>query len=238
MKRFYLTESQIENAFIDGDEYNHIKNVMRMRVGERFIAVGDATCDYIFEIKEMGKTSARLNFIEKYENKSNPKINIMVVQALAKGDKLDLVTEKATELGATSICPIYLKNCDVKEGSGKLARLARIAISATKQCGRSKPLEVLECVNLKGLQQLMGQFDLVVLANEREDTKPLIEVLTENKNAKSIMIIVGPEGGFCEEEINAMVDSGAKSVTLGRRILRTETAGLYMLSVINEIFNN
>jgi 16S rRNA (uracil1498-N3)-methyltransferase len=149
-----------------------------------------------------------------------------------------LVTEKATELGATSICPIYLKNCDVKEGSGKLARLSRIAISATKQCGRSKPLNVLDCINAKNLGEVLKDFELVILANEREDNKKFIDVLVENKQAKSIAIIIGPEGGFTSEEIELIVSLGGKSVSLGKRILRTETAGLYMLSVINEIFDN
>lgn len=239
MKRFYLDENQIQNATIDGDEYNHIKNVMRMKVGDRFVAIGDSSgFDLVFEIAEMGKNSAKLKFIEKFENKANPKLNIMVVQALAKGDKLDLVTEKASELGATSICPIYLKNCDVKEGSGKLARLSRIAISATKQCGRSKPLKVLDCINSKNLGEILKDFDLIILANEREDDKKFIDILQENKQAKSIAIIVGPEGGFTSEEIDLIISLGGKSVSLGKRILRTETAGLYMLSVINEIFDN
>ncbi|MBP3630632.1 MAG: 16S rRNA (uracil(1498)-N(3))-methyltransferase [Clostridia bacterium] len=239
MKRFYLTENQIKNNIIDGDEYNHIKNVMRMKSGDRFIAIGDPDgYDLIFELGDLGKSSATLKFIERQENKSNPKLNIMVVQALAKGDKLDTVTEKATELGASAICPIYLKNCDVKEGSGKLARLSRIAISATKQCGRSKPLQVYECVNLKNITALLNSYELIILANEKEDNKPLIEVLNENKTAKSIAIIIGPEGGFTSEEIETIIALGGKSVTLGRRILRTETAGLYMLSVINEIFDN
>ena len=239
MKRFYLTEEQIKNKIIDGDEYNHIKNVMRMRQGDQFIAIGDREgFDIVFELAELGKSSAKLNFVGKRENKANPTINIMVVQALAKGDKLDTVTEKATELGASSVCPIYLKNCDVKEGSGKLARLSRIAISATKQCGRSKPLEVMDCVNIKTLENVIKGFDLIVLANEREDSKNLIDLLVENKDAKSVAVIIGPEGGFTSEEIKKIVSMGAKSVSLGRRILRTETAGLYMLSVINEIFKN
>ncbi len=239
MKRFYLSENQIQNAIIDGDEYNHIKNVMRMKAGDRFIAIGDPSgFDLVFEIAEIGKNSAKLKFVEKFENNANPKLNIMVVQALAKGDKLDLVTEKATELGATSICPIYLKNCDVKEGSGKLARLSRIAISATKQCGRSKPLNVLDCTNAKMLGEVLKDFELVILANEREDNKKFVDVLVENNQAKSIAIIVGPEGGFTSEEIELIISLGGKSVSLGKRILRTETAGLYMLSVINEIFDN
>ncbi len=239
MRRFYLSKEQIDGCYIDGDEYNHIKNVLRMRVGDKFIAVGETDgFDIVFEITEMAKSSARINLVEKNKNLVNPKLNIMVVQALAKGDKLDLVTEKACELGATSILPIYLKNCDVKEGSGKLPRLARISISATKQCGRSTPLEIKECANLKTLEAELKDFDLVILANEREDTMPLLETLNHNENAKSIAIIIGPEGGFTEEEINTIISYGAKSVSLGKRILRTETAGLYMLSVINEVFDN
>ena len=239
MRRFYLSKEQVEGCFIDGDEYNHIKNVLRMRVGDKFIAVGETDgFDLVFEIVEMTKGSARLNLVEKKENLVNPKLNIMVVQALAKGDKLDLVTEKACELGATSVLPIYLKNCDVKEGSGKLQRLARISISATKQCGRSTPVEIKECANIKTLESHIKGFDLVILANEREDTMPLFDTLKSNANAKSIAIIIGPEGGFTEEEISTIVSYGAKSVSLGKRILRTETAGLYMLSVINEVFDN
>ena len=239
MKRFYLSEEQIASRTVDGEEYNHIKNVMRMKEGDSFIAVGDpGGYDLVFELAEMGKSLAKLKFVERRENYKNPKLNVMVVQALAKGDKLDIVTEKATELGASAICPIYLKNCDVKEGSGKLARLSRIAISATKQCGRSKPLKVLECATIKTLCEVLKGFELIILANERENSNPLLQVLTENQKAKSIAIIIGPEGGFTDLEIDEIVKMGAKSVSLGKRILRTETAGLYMLSVINEVFDN
>ena len=88
------------------------------------------------------------------------------------------------------------------------------------------------------MERCLKDFDLVILANEREDTRPLLETCKSNAGAKSIAIIIGPEGGFTEDEISTIVSYGAKSVSLGKRILRTETAGLYMLSVINEVFDN
>lgn len=238
MRRFYLTADQLRSCTVDDEEFRHM-SVLRMGVGDRFIGLSDnSTMDNVYELTDISKKSATFKFVEQIENHANPKLNIVVFQALAKGDKLETVTQKATELGASGICPLYLKNCDVKEGSGKVNRLDKIAISATKQCGRSLVPKVLDTINIKGLENTLSDFDLIILANEREDKLPLIDVLNQNKSAKSIAIIVGPEGGFTDEEIEKIISLGGKSVTLGTRILRTETAGLYMLSVINEVLDN
>lgn len=238
MRRFYLTEEQLRSGMVDDEEFRHM-SVLRMSVGDRFIGISaNSDMDNIYEITEITKKSASIKFVEQLENHANPKLNIVVFQALAKGDKLETVTQKATELGASAICPLYLKNCDVKEGSGKVNRLDKIAISATKQCGRSRVPKILDCVNIKTIEKALSGVDLIILANEREDRLPLLEVLNQNKSAKSIAIIVGPEGGFTDEEIDKIISLGGKSVTLGKRILRTETAGLYMLAVINEVLDN
>ncbi len=238
MKRFYISKEDLLTGIIQGDEYNHLKNVLRMAIGDQFIAICNDEYNYICEIMALGKNSGTFKVLRKELNTSNPKINITLIQALAKGEKLELIAQKASEMGATSLVPIYLKNCDVKQNTGKLSRLYKIAIGASKQCGRSTILNITDCITIKQLPELFKTFDLVIFANEREDNTSLHQVLSKTQDAKNIAILIGPEGGFAPQEIEHINILGATSVSLGSRILRTETASLYTLAVVSDYYKN
>ena len=235
MKRFYIPKEDFDNCQITGDEFNHLKNVLRMKQGDEFVAICNDEYNYHCEIISLEKHSAIFKIKNKEINNQNPKIKIDLFQALAKGEKLDLITQKSTEIGVNSIYPIYLKNCDVKQNTTKVLRLEKIAISACKQCGRSLVPTINECITIKELESLSKKYDLVLIANEREETLPILDCLQQYKSAKNIAIVIGPEGGFTSEELE-FLSNFSKSITLGSRILRTETAPIYMLSVLSAFY--
>ena len=235
MKRFYIPKEDFDNCQITGDEFNHLKNVLRMKQGDEFVAICNDEYNYHCEIIFLEKHSATFKIKNKEINNQNPKIKIDLFQALAKGEKLDLITQKSTEIGVNSIYPIYLKNCDVKQNTTKVLRLEKIAISACKQCGRSIVPTINECITIKELQKLSSNYDLILIANEREKNQPLLDCLQQNISATKIAIIVGPEGGFTDEELD-IITSFSQSITLGTRILRTETAPIYLLSVLSAFY--
>ena len=237
MKRFYLNNEQFITKTIDGDEFNHIKNVMRMNKGDEFIAfIGDEK-DYICTILEIKKDRLFFKIDSEKQNPSNPKISIALFQSLAKGEKLELIAQKTTEIGITDFYPLYAKNCDVKPNTTKINRLEKIVISACKQCGRSVIPTIHPITTILESTTILKEYDLILFANETEKESRIYDILSKNKTAKRIALIVGPEGGFTPEEI-ALYSSIAHSVSLGSRILRTETASIYLTSIINDFYRN
>lgn len=237
MKRFYLTEQEFNSSIIEGEEYNHIKNVMRMTKGDSFIAFINNEKDYECTITEITKKGIAFNVIKEFKNNQNPKIQIDCFQALCKGEKLELIAQKLTEIGVSSIYPLYIKNCDVKPNTTKIGRLEKIVVSASKQCGRSLLTKIENIVTLDQMIKLFNYYDLVLFANEREDNKSVYEVLSKYKKAKKIAYIIGPEGGFTEAEIETL-KKVSESVSFGPRILRTETASIYLASILNDFYRN
>jgi len=237
MKRFYLTEQEFNSGTIFGEEYNHIKNVLRMKEGDLFIAFINTEEDYTCKITSIDKKEIRFEVVSSSKNVANPKIQIDVFEALAKGEKMELIAQKLTEIGVSNIYPLYIKNCDVKPNTTKTQRLEKIIISAAKQCGRSKLTFVHEIVDFKKSLNILKNYDLVLFANETEHKATIYDLLTKHKNARKIAYIIGPEGGFTPEEIEEY-KKVAKSVSLGKRILRTETASIYLASILNDFYRN
>ena len=237
MKRFYLTNEQFTTNTIDGDEFNHMKNVMRMNSGDKFIAFIGDEFDYECTINEIKKNYISFSIDAQVLNLKNPKLKIDLFQSLAKGEKMELVTQKCTEIGIRTIYPLFVKNCDVKANSNKPARLEKIVISACKQCGRSQLTEVKTILTLQEALPLLKTYDLVLFANETEQSTRIYDQLEKNKNAKSIALIVGPEGGFTPDEIEQL-NKISTSITFGSRILRTETASIYLSSIVCDYFRS
>lgn len=233
MKRFYLDKETSDKLTIEGELYNYMKNVLRLKVGDSFIAFSGDEFDHSCEITKIGKGYIEFKFAMRHYNVCNPTIKMDLFQALAKGEKLELVTQKATEIGATNLYLMHTQNCDVKIDTTKPKRLEKITINACQQCGRSSLLNILEPKELPELLPLLSDYDVVLFANISEDSKLIYEVLNKYKPFQSVACIVGPEGGFSPEEIELLAGV-AESVTLGKRVLRTETAGLYMLSIVND----
>lgn len=228
-----------KTIILDGDEFHHLSNVMRSRIGERVCLFnGDGTF-YFGNVKTIAKKHAEIDVTEKIKSESEPEIELSVYQALAKGDKLSLIMQKITEIGASELCLFESKFCDVKSNTHKQERMDSIAISASKQCGRASITKSSGIFTIKQIAEQIRDFDAFYVAYENKDGLTLVSDLENNKSSlKKVAIMIGAEGGFSEEEINLLEESGAKIVSLGKRILRTETASIVSAGIIMQILEN
>lgn len=236
MYNFFVEPEKIRNnkIAITGKDYNHIVNVLRMKQGEKFFVCNQETGEsFLTELEEITKNEVICKVISKNEsNESN--VNITLFQGIPKSDKMELIIKKSVELGVKAIVPLQMKNCigRIKNEDKKLTRWNLISESVAKQSKRNIIPKVKNQINEKELLEDLKSFDLVLIAYENENKTSLKKVLKENKEAKNIAIIVGPEGGITEEEVSMLEKAGAKSCSLGKRILRCETAPIAMISMI------
>lgn len=238
MYQFFVEPSQIQDKkiIITGSDVNHIKNVLRMKPGEEIaVSNGIDGREYRCGIEEFAEDTVvcTLRFI-KEEGVELP-AKVYLFQALPKADKMELIIQKAVELGAYEIIPVAAKRCvvklDEKKAAGKVNRWQGIAEAAAKQSRRGMVPVVHMPVSFQEALGLAGDMDVRLipyeLAKDMEHTRSVIEAV---QPGQSIAVFIGPEGGFEESEIQAALSVGIEPVTLGRRILRTETAGLTVLS--------
>lgn len=239
MPKFFVDKNAIsgDTAKITGQDANHIIRVLRMSEGDGLVICDGEGTDYSAEIDGFSDGAVSLTLKEKMTCESETDIKVTIFQCLPKGSKMDLIIEKCTELGVSEIVPVASKYCVVKiedaaKEAKKTAKWQKTADEAAKQCRRGVIPKVSGVVTLKDAAKTVKDFDLLIAAYELEDKTSLKDVLTQNKGAKKVGIFIGPEGGFDEEEIDILTQNGAKAVTLGKRILRTETAGLSVLSCV------
>lgn len=243
MPKFFVAENQINNNKITiiGNDVNHIKNVLRQKSGDK-ITICDISKeqDYLCEIDKIEEKSIDCNIIEKLENNTESNVKVTIFQGLPKADKMELVIQKSVELGAYDITPLQMKRCVVKlnekDKLKKIQRWQKISEVAAKQCGRNIIPKINNIVNVKDVCNLCNEYDIVLIAyeNEKENTlkKELKNLKKLDKEEIKVAIIIGPEGGIAPEEIEMFEENGAKIITLGNRILRTETVALSVLSII------
>lgn len=246
MPKFFVKEEQINNQKIkiQGTDVNHIKNVLREKVGSELIICNEKTGqDYLCEIKEIKEENIICNIKEKLLNNAESNIKVTIMQGLPKADKMELIIQKSVELGVNNIIPIEMKRCVVKlkdkDKIKKIERWQKISVVAAKQSGRNIIPEINQVENLKNICETFENYDIVLLAyeNEKENTikNELKQLKEKNQNKNEdvkIAILIGPEGGITEEEVEIARKKGAKIITLGKRILRTETVALNVLSII------
>lgn len=243
MPKFFVNEEQInENKIqIIGSDVNHIKNVLREKIGNKITICNTSTTqDYICEITKIQEESIHCNIIGKLETNVETNIKVTIFQGLPKSDKMELVIQKSVELGVYDITPVEMKRCVVKlnekDKIKKIQRWQKISEVAAKQCGRGIIPKINDVVNIKNICNLCKEYDIVLLAyeNEKENTiKQELENIKEiNKDELKIAVIIGPEGGIDNSETKQLSEAGAKIITLGKRILRTETVALNVLSII------
>ena len=237
-KRYYTEQQLKENStiIIDGEEFHHMTNVMRSRVGDKICMFNGDGNFYFAEIVAISKKQAEIKINRKEVSKNEPKGKIAVFQALAKGDKMSLVMQKITELGATDMCLFESEFCDVKSNTHKQERLDSVSVSAAKQCGRATIVETSGIYKIKEVADMIKDYDAFFVAYENEDGHTLCDSLLKNKETlKNVAIMIGAEGGFAESEIKLLKDNGADIVSLGSRILRTETASIACTALISQI---
>jgi len=235
-KRFYVLKDDIANDEVTlcEDEHQHLSKVLRLRVGDNVECFEDGGNILSCQIVEISKNSTKLKVIDKEPCLQNPKINLTLFQGLPKLDKLEFITQKVTELGVKRIIPFSSKFCIAKENLNKIERLNKIVISACKQCGRTLLTEIVPPKKFDEMLKVLCEFDVVLFANECEKTMSLKDVFNKvDKKIDSVAIIVGSEGGFSKEEIERLESlKNVFSVSLGKRILRTETASVSLSSLV------
>lgn len=240
MQRFFVEPHQIEEEnhciHIIGSDVNHIKNVLRMKAGEELWISDGGEKEYHCRIESL-EEEVLLHILYAQEPDYELPNRIYLFQGLPKADKMELIIQKAVELGAYSVVPVETKRCvvklDAKKADKKIQRWQQIAESAAKQSKRMLIPEVHGVMTYKQALEFAKELDICLvpyeLAKGMKETK---EILAGIEPGKSIGIFIGPEGGFEESEVAAAMESGAHPITLGHRILRTETAGLAILSVL------
>ena len=245
MPRFFVKTEQIQNETITilGEDVKHIKNVLRKDKGDKIeICNQENGKTYNCQINNIGNNSIIAKIIEQIEEQED-KIKIDIYQGLPKADKMELIIQKSVELGANAIIPVVMKRCvvkiDSKDETKKIVRWQKIAESAAKQSGRNEIPEIRHIATIEKISNLIiNEYDCLIVAyeNEKNNTikKELLKLkeILQEKGKINIALLIGPEGGLEEKDVELLKQSGAKIVTLGNRILRTETVALNMLSVI------
>ncbi len=240
MHHFFVSEDQLteDQVFITGSDVNHIRSVLRMKEGDVFkVRTGQDEKEYRCEITRIDEESvtARVMWIE--ENNVELPSKIVLYQGLPKSDKMEWIIQKAVELGAYRIVPVSMKRSVVQLSGGradkKVARWQAISESAAKQSRRMHIPEVSPILSFKEALADAKNLDHKILPYElAEGMTESRRILSEIKPGESVGIFIGPEGGFAPEEVELALTEGAKSITLGRRILRTETAGMTVLAAL------
>ena len=243
MHKFFTSKELInENVGkIIGDDVKHIMKVLRLTSGEKVVLNDCEGTEYLAEIDNVNKQEVTLNIIESIEGSNESDIRITIYQGLPKSQKMDLIVQKGTELGIYEFKPVITSRVDVKLKGDfkKLDRLNRISLEAAKQSKRTIVPKVSEPMNFDEVLDEMTSLDLMLVPYENAEgfgIKSLINNMKKENinlnNIKTVGILVGPEGGFEEDEIIKLKDKGAHIITLGKRILRTETAGFVAASLI------
>ena len=238
MYNFFISENDInENlAIIRGGDFNHIKNVLRMKIGEQLlVSVGGYSHLCEIECFDDGQVIAKI--IERDCKDASLPIEIYLFQGLPKSDKMELIIQKAVELGVSEIIPVEMKRCVVKlepkKADSKIARWQSIAESAAKQSKCTKIAAVKPVISFTGALEYAKALDALIVPYENKDgMKATLEALKQIKAGQKLGIMVGPEGGFEEKEIELATEHGAKIISLGKRILRTETAAITAMSML------
>ena len=243
MPKFFVTTNQIEGntIIIQNEDVNHIKNVLRARIDDTIdICDCETSKNYICKIEQIEEKNICCHIVEEIESHVEPHIQVSIFQGLPKADKMEWVIQKSVELGAYDITPVEMKRCVVKlndkDKIKKIQRWQKISEGAAKQSGRDRIPTINSIINIHTLCENIKEYDLVLVAYENEKVNTLKQELKKIKKDKhkemKIAIVIGPEGGIDKEEITKLKEQNAKIITLGNRILRTETVALNMLSMI------
>ena len=240
INRFFTDENIVDNQLVlKGDEVHHIRNVLKLKESENVICVKGSR-EYILSIKEMSKESIVFQVTGEIDTDSENPFSLTLFQATPKGDKTEFIIEKSTEAGATFLCVVNTSRSVAKLTNENIfkkeERYNKIAKSAACQSGRTVIPEVKCFLKLSDID--FSGYDLLILCYEDEDKTTLKKILTDNKDKKNIGVLIGPEGGIDKDEVAYLLKKGFLCASLGKRILRCETAGLYTIANINYELNS
>ena len=234
MRRFFAENADLScgSVSLTGDEARHIRNVLRMRAGDEVLLINGSGTECVARIASVSEQEVVLEVVQSRVCSAEPSAAVTLFQCFPKQGKMELIIQKCVELGVGAIVPTASKRCVVKPGGNdnKLVRWNKVSAEAAKQCGRASVPEVTAPVPLDKAD--FSLFDLVLIPYENETDTTLKKALRGRGNASKIAVIIGPEGGFEPKEVERVIEAGGVPVSLGRRILRTETAGMACLAQI------
>ncbi|MBR0348141.1 MAG: 16S rRNA (uracil(1498)-N(3))-methyltransferase [Clostridia bacterium] len=238
MFHFFVSPENISEQYIEivGNDVNHIKNVLRMKVGERFVANDGNGGSYCCSVSEIYDDRIVAEIEEGQLMSNELPVKLVLFQGLPKADKMELIIQKGVELGVSEIYPVEMTRCvvklDDKKKKGKTSRWQSISESAAKQSGRTVIPEIHEPVPFAEALKIAESFDLLLVPYECADSMAALrDKLSQVKSGMTIGIFIGPEGGYEEKEIEKAKAAGGEIVSLGKRILRTETASIAVLAI-------
>ncbi len=239
MHHFFVTPDQVGDGFcrITGQDVNHIRNVLRMKAGERIGIRDGISRNYICVLEEIGEQEITARIMKEEAGNSELSARLCLFQGLPKGDKMEFVIQKAVELGASEIIPVSTRRTVVKldgrKAEAKVKRWNAIAESGAKQSGRMVVPQVKSVMSFKEALAYAGKMDYNLIPYElAEGMEGTRRILAGIRPGMQVGIFIGPEGGFDVEEVEQAREAGLHPITLGRRILRTETAGMAVLSIL------
>ena len=239
MQRYFVKNEQINdnNVIINGQDYHHIKNVMRMKIGDKVYVVNQNEKLFICKIELFNSDSVLLNILENVEANVELPCNVTIAYGLVRREKNEEVVKHITELGASGFISVEMKRSVVRlkdYSNNKIDRLRMISKEASEQCHRLRLMKIYDTVKFKEFLDFSKQFDVCLYAYEesgRENNYSFKRYIRQGLN--NCLILVGPEGGFDPSEVELLDKSGFKAIGLGPRILRSETAPLYIMSSIS-----
>ncbi|MCI1931146.1 MAG: 16S rRNA (uracil(1498)-N(3))-methyltransferase [Clostridia bacterium] len=238
MPKYFAVKENItkDSVLLTGDEARHLAVTMRVKTGDTITVCDGENTDYECIITEVEKDSVCAKIIECKRSDTEPETKITLFQGIPKSDKMEFIIQKCVEIGVCEIIPVATKRIvakmeDEKKAAKKTERWQKIAESAAKQSGRGIIPKIGKPISFKEALEKISVFESALIPYENEHNFDLRKYVSENK-AKKIGIFIGPEGGFDESEIQLAKDKGIKPVTLGKRILRTETAGMVAIAIL------
>ena len=238
MHRFFVSKDDIgdDNIIISGDDAAHISKVLRLKAKDAVIVCDGEENEYTCLVSAIDKKKVICSIVDKRHGTSEPPCKIDLYQGIPKSVKMDIIIQKCTEIGVGTVIPVDTERVVVKLGNerdsnGKTARWQRIAEEASKQSSRGRIPTVESPINYHEAIDRLKEYDLAIMPYEKEASIGLKQALRGKTNIRSIGIFIGPEGGFTDQEVLIAQESKILPVTLGPRILRTETAGFVCLSI-------
>lgn len=239
MSRFYIRPDSIKDGkvFLKGEELHHVRDVMRLDVGDVIVAFDGEGKEYLGKIAGSSAKELVIGINKVISSAKSQDVQISLACGIPKLDRMDYIVQKSTELGVKNIYPLITKRTivslpDEKKAQSRKARWERIAVESSKQCGRVVLPEVKPITGFSQFMQSLKGFDVALIATLVEGAKDLKDIL-KNSRVRNVVLLIGPEGDFTKEEVEAAVKKGCMPVFLGPLVLRCDTAAIYALSVLN-----
>jgi 16S rRNA (uracil1498-N3)-methyltransferase len=239
MNRFFISQSDIrgDEVVLGGEQAHQIRNVLRIKPSERIIVLDNTGFEYEVIITDVGKEKTVGRIESRRAGAAEPQVRLILYQSLLARDKFELVLQKCTEVGVSQFVPVITQRSLVRDAdavtSKKLTRWRRIITEAAEQSHRSRIPDLSLPVQFEEALSQWNAFDRCLIASPQEQQMSMQKALSGGKqNPQTIALLIGPEGGFAEQEVSLAVEAGAKPVSLGPRILRTETAAIVAAALI------